>query len=138
MTQIKNILAAFLLLVMKEEDAFWVLCTICDQLVPDYYNQEMLGSMVDKELFEELVEYYLPDITRHLQKFKLPVSLISLPWLLCLFIGTVPLTVSVVTSPVIHFLSQQSVRILDCFFYLGRNFLLQLGMITDVRSFHDS
>jgi hypothetical protein len=54
----------------------------------------MIGSMVDKHLFEELLAFYLPEISNHLLKLRIPLSLLTLPWLLCLFIGTLPVKVT--------------------------------------------
>ncbi len=57
----------------------------------------------------------LPHIVQHLDKTGLPLALLSLPWFLCLFIGYVPLEVSL--------------RILDCFFGVdGPNILFPVGI----------
>lgn len=36
---------------MPEEYAFWVLSIICESLMPQYYNNTMIGSLVDVNLF---------------------------------------------------------------------------------------
>lgn len=44
-----NRLAAIALLFLNEEDAFWCLIYIVDFLMPpDYYNRNLLGSLVDQ------------------------------------------------------------------------------------------
>lgn len=64
----QNIIAATLLLYMSEEEAFWLLCTICEDIVPDYYNKQLLGSIIDQQIFTQLVSIYLPEIDEHLKK----------------------------------------------------------------------
>jgi len=41
---------------MSEEEAFWCLCSICEDLMEDYYSSSMLGSIVDQHVFQELVK----------------------------------------------------------------------------------
>ncbi len=41
-----NFVAAFLLLFMDEESAFWLLSCIVEELVPDYYAPVMIGAKV--------------------------------------------------------------------------------------------
>lgn len=53
---------------MKEEDAFWMLCTIAEKLVPEYYDKALLGSLVDQHIFNNLVTNNLPEIGVALDK----------------------------------------------------------------------
>ena len=41
-----NIVCALLLLYMPEENVFWMMVSICEDLVPEYYNEELFGSLV--------------------------------------------------------------------------------------------
>lgn len=61
-------MAATFLLYMTEEEAFWLLCTVAEEIVPEYYNKSLLGSQVDQYIFNSLVENNLPQIYRHLEK----------------------------------------------------------------------
>jgi len=112
--QAMNFVCAILLLFMDEESAFWTLHTICEDFVPEYYRPTMMGSLIDQRIFEYLMNYYLPDVSAHLIKLSLPISLISIPWFLSLFIGFVPLEVSL--------------RIMDCFFLEGTDILFRVGL----------
>eukprot|EP01127_Copromyxa_protea_P021007 TRINITY_DN7117_c0_g1_i2.p1 TRINITY_DN7117_c0_g1~~TRINITY_DN7117_c0_g1_i2.p1 ORF type:complete len:958 (+),score=170.30 TRINITY_DN7117_c0_g1_i2:287-2875(+) len=111
--QSMNIIVASLLLFVGEEEAFYLLCSII-QKVPDYYEKNMLGSIVDINLFGQLIERHLNPVWLNLKKSRVEISLIALPWFLTLFIGYVPWEVSL--------------RILDCFLSEGPNILLQVGL----------
>lgn len=50
-----NIVCALLLLYMPEENVFWMMVSICEDIVPEYYNEELFGSLVDQQIFEVLV-----------------------------------------------------------------------------------
>lgn len=112
--QSMNIVCALLLLYMPEENVFWMMVAICEDLVPDYYNEELFGSLVDQQIFEVLVEKYLPACKKHLETLNIPLSVITLPWLLCFYIGYVPM--------------EAALRTLDAFFYEGPNVLFAIGL----------
>ncbi len=62
----------------------------------------------------ELVNERLPKVDQHLKEINVPLTLITLPWFLCLFIGYVPF--------------EASLRILDCFLYEGPNILFSFAL----------
>lgn len=106
-----NIVCALLLLYVDEEDCFWLLCAICEDILPNYYNRAMIGSSVDTEVLELMLRKHLPQIYKHLTKMDFPIAIICQPWLLCLFIGHIPM--------------QQELRILDCIFCIGVKCIFQ-------------
>jgi hypothetical protein len=63
-----NIVAATFLLYMPEEEAFWLLCTVCEDMLPEYYTKALLGSQVDQYIFCSLVSNNLPAIDDHFKK----------------------------------------------------------------------
>ncbi|KAG0365256.1 rab-GTPase-TBC domain-containing protein [Gamsiella multidivaricata] len=112
--QSMNIVASMLLLHLKEEDAFWILATLCEQLLPDYYSKTLLGVQVDQRVFSHLVRISLPSIASHFQEIDLDQATITIPWFLCLYQSMFPPMVAA--------------RVLDCFFYQGPPFLFMLGL----------
>jgi Ca2+-binding EF-hand superfamily protein len=112
--QAMNFVAATLLLFMDEESAFWTLCTICEDYMPEYYRPSMVGSIIDIKIFEFLVDYYMPDLPQHLDSFGTPISLISTPWFLSLFIGFIPF--------------ELTFRVMDRFFLSGSDVLFRMGL----------
>eukprot|EP01133_Synstelium_polycarpum_P012054 gene12054-14105_t len=112
--QSMNIVTAILLLYLKEEEAFWTLCALCEDFIPDYYRPGMVGSIADGKTFEHLLSIYLPEVDSHLHKLNCPVSMIILPWFLCLFIGNAQM--------------ELSLRVLDSFFFEGTNVLFQVAI----------
>jgi len=90
-------------------DAFWLLVTLCERLVPEYYSRTMVGAVIDQKVFEQIVSEYLPEISQHLNKIGVDLHLLSVPWFVCLFLNAVPLA----SAP----------RILDGVFFEGPRFV---------------
>ena len=56
-----NFVAASILLFLDaEDDAFWLLSHIVEEVLPDHYVQSMIGHTVDRHVTEQLVEQHLP------------------------------------------------------------------------------
>jgi len=45
---------------MNEEEAFWIMSCICEELMPDYYTPSMIGALADQHVLEALLNKYLP------------------------------------------------------------------------------
>ncbi|POM72165.1 Hypothetical protein PHPALM_11164, partial [Phytophthora palmivora] len=65
--QSMNFLAAVLLQNMGEEEAFWVLAAIVEELTPQYHTRTMSGSRADQRVFSDLVAQKLPALANHLE-----------------------------------------------------------------------
>ena len=63
-----NIIGAVFLLYMSEEEAFWLLVTVCEDMLPEYYTKALLGSQIDQYIFVSLVENNLVAIDEKLSK----------------------------------------------------------------------
>ncbi|PKU43784.1 tbc1 domain family member hypothetical protein [Limosa lapponica baueri] len=111
--QSMNILTSVLLLYAKEEEAFWLLVAVCERMLPDYFNQRVIGAQVDQSVFEELIKEQLPELAEHMKDLTTLAS-ISLSWFLTLFLSIMPL--------------ESAVNVVDCFFYDGIKAIFQLGL----------
>jgi hypothetical protein len=113
--QSMNFLAAVLLQQMGEEEAFWVLAAIVEELTPLYHTNTMTGSRADQRVFSDLVTQKLPVLAAHLQMLGVDFEPFTLKWFLCLFLNTLPF------EPVM--------RIWDVFFCEGSHVLLRVGLV---------
>ena len=112
--QSMNFIAAMFLIFMTEEEAFWLLATVIERLVPQYYRKAMVGSLAEQKVFEQLVIKYFPALSKHLEAHNFQIAIVTQPWFLCLFIGYLPLSVVL--------------RVFDCFFYEGSVFLFKVAL----------
>lgn len=112
--QAMNIVAAALLIYQTEEQAFWTLNVLCNKMLPGYYSRTMYGTLLDQKVLEKLMEKTLPMLYVHMQKRDVPLSVVSLPWFLSLFINAMPLV--------------YAFRIMDIFFLEGSRALFQVAL----------
>ncbi|XP_066590271.1 small G protein signaling modulator 3 homolog [Prorops nasuta] len=111
-------MAASFLLLLEEEDTFWMMATIVEDLLPaSYYSATLLGVQADQRVLRTLVANYLPDIDQVLLQHDIELSLISLHWFLTLFASVVHMKILL--------------RIWDLFLFDGSIVLFQitLGML---------
>ncbi len=58
-----NFVVGMMLIFMDEEDAFFLLVTIVEQLLPsDYYTKSMVGTYVDQFVLAHIIKKFLPKI----------------------------------------------------------------------------
>lgn len=102
--QAMNIVSSVFLLFCDEDNAFWLLASLCENLLPDYYKDKVVGAQIDQSVLNELVETYLPELHSHLDQLGI-IRMISLSWFLTIFISVISY--------------ESAVHIIDCFFYDG-------------------
>ncbi|KAI5706397.1 hypothetical protein M8J75_007772 [Diaphorina citri] len=113
-----GMIAASLLLLMEEEEAFWTLSAIVEDLLPaSYYTPNLIGIQADQKVLRSLVASGLPQLEVSLLQHDIELSLITLHWFLTLF------------ASVVHF--KILLRIWDLLFLDGSIVLFQitLGML---------
>ncbi|KAK2160806.1 hypothetical protein LSH36_127g18070 [Paralvinella palmiformis] len=113
-----GMIAASLLLFLEEEDAFWMMCAIIEDLLPaSYYSNTLIGVQADQRVLRQLIITYMPNLDGVLKDHDIELSLISLHWFLTAF------------ASVVH--TKVLLRIWDLFFYECSTVLFQitLGML---------
>ncbi|GAA5891258.1 hypothetical protein JCM6882_004638 [Rhodosporidiobolus microsporus] len=110
-----NLVATLLLTHPAEEDAFWVLVCIIENILPsDYYTSHLLVSRADQEVLRDLVTRILPDIAAHLEEHGVELSAITFGWFLSLFTDVLPI--------------QTLLRVWDLFFIHGTVLLFRIAL----------
>ncbi|ORX57984.1 TBC-domain-containing protein [Hesseltinella vesiculosa] len=112
--QAMNIVTSAILIYMSEEQAFYTLSVLCDDMLPGYYSTSMYGALLDQIIFEHLLETTMPILHTHFKKTDIQLSVACLPWFLSLYINSMPLLLAF--------------RVLDCFFMDGPKVLFQIGL----------
>ncbi|KAI8378414.1 rab-GTPase-TBC domain-containing protein [Blakeslea trispora] len=112
--QAMNIVTSAILIYMSEEQAFFTLGVLCDDLLPGYYSTSMYGALLDQIIFEHLLEKTMPKLHTHFKETDIQLSVACLPWFLSLYINSMPLLFAF--------------RVLDCFFMEGPKVLFQIGL----------
>lgn len=86
----QNFIAAGLLRVLPEEEAFWLLAVIVELYLPDHFTELMTGSIVDCMVLAEMLRKKMPDVALKLEQLEVSVQLISTRWFLCLWSSVLP------------------------------------------------
>ena len=78
-------ICAFLLLYLNEEEAFHCLCTICEKVVPGYYQENLWGIKLDQQVMDVFLRRYLPEVAAHIQTHIGGALLVCFEWFMCFF-----------------------------------------------------
>lgn len=118
--QSMNFVAGTLLLVLREDDTFWVLCCIIEDIVKGYYTKDMKALRTDLRTLEKVTAATHPRIDEHLMKLGLALEMPAMRWFLSLF------------TSVFH--QSMVIDILDELMTTGRKVLFQVavGFMTHV------
>lgn len=86
-----NFMAGSLLLVCGEEEAFWLLTAIVEDILPqEYYSGVMAGAHVDELVFGELLKEKIPDVAAHLKSMGCDIRVLIAHWFICCFANCMP------------------------------------------------
>ncbi|KAK1496165.1 TBC domain-containing protein [Colletotrichum tamarilloi] len=82
-----NLIAANLLLIMPSaEDAFWILTSIIENILPSgYYDHSLLASRADQQVLRQYVVDVLPKLSQHLDDLSIELEALTFQWFLSVF-----------------------------------------------------
>lgn len=82
-----NLVTASLLLIMPTaEDAFWLLATIVETILPPgYYSATLLASRADTLVLRHYVAVLLPKLSAHLDSLGIELEALTFQWFLSVF-----------------------------------------------------
>ncbi|EEP75483.1 conserved hypothetical protein [Uncinocarpus reesii 1704] len=82
-----NLIAGSLLLIMPAaEDAFWVLASIIEKILPPhYYDHGLAASRADQQVLRQYVAEILPKLSSHLDELGIELEALTFQWFLSVF-----------------------------------------------------
>lgn len=82
-----NLITASLLLIMPSaEDAFWVLTSMIENILPrHYYDNSLLASRADQQVLRQYVSEILPRLSAHLDELGIELEALTFQWFLSVF-----------------------------------------------------
>lgn len=82
-----NMITACLLLIMPTaEDAFWILTSMIENILPQgYYDQSLLASRADQQVLRQYVASILPRLSSHLDNLGIELEALTFQWFLSVF-----------------------------------------------------
>lgn len=82
-----NLIAASLLLVMPTaEDAFWILASMIEIILPQhYYDHGLLASRADQVVLRQYISQVLPKLSAHLDSLGVELEALTFQWFLSVF-----------------------------------------------------
>ncbi|KAJ5469152.1 hypothetical protein N7475_006904 [Penicillium sp. IBT 31633x] len=82
-----NLIAASLLLIMPTaEDAFWILTSMIEIILPPhYYDHGLLASRADQVVLRQYISELLPRLSAHLEELGIELEALTFQWFLSVF-----------------------------------------------------
>lgn len=82
-----NLITASLLLIMPTaEDAFWILASMIENILPQhYYDHGLLASRADQRVLRQYIAEVLPKLSAHLDNLGIELEALTFQWFLSVF-----------------------------------------------------
>ncbi len=82
------IVASLLLIVPTAEDAFWLLTSMIENILPPhYFDHSLLASRADQQVLRQYVAELLPRLSAHLDDLSIELEALTFQWFLSVFTG---------------------------------------------------
>uniref|UniRef100_A0A0X3PWH0 TBC1 domain family member 2B n=1 Tax=Schistocephalus solidus TaxID=70667 RepID=A0A0X3PWH0_SCHSO len=79
-------------LFLDKETTFWLLVLFVEcHFSPNYFNAGLIAAQADQSVMRELIQYFSPDLYRHLQNLEIDMSTLTLNWFMAVFVSAVPI-----------------------------------------------
>uniref|UniRef100_U5EQ40 Putative ypt/rab gtpase activating protein n=1 Tax=Corethrella appendiculata TaxID=1370023 RepID=U5EQ40_9DIPT len=115
-------IAAFLLMHLPAEQAFWCFVSVCDKYLKDYFTPGLEMLQRDAAMLNGLLKKTSPAVYRHLQKHQVDPLLYMTDWFLCAMTRTLPW--------------ETLLRVWDCFLCEGIKIIFKVALVILGASLH--
>lgn len=89
-----NYIVGILLLHFNEEEAFWMLVIILEEILPaNFYSPDLVGVRVEGKILDIVLKDKIPKVYQSITKLQIDSSVFASGWYLRLFVGVLPLEV---------------------------------------------
>ena len=75
---------------MEEEAAFWCLAAVAEDVLPGYYEDDMLASAADQRVLATFVREKFPRVHDAFETSGAPLSAVTTSWFLALYVNQLP------------------------------------------------
>lgn len=80
------ITANILLITPSAEEAFWILASIIEKILPHgYYDHSLISSRADQQVLRQYVRTVLPKLSAHLDSLSVELEALTFQWFLSVF-----------------------------------------------------
>ncbi|KAH6613507.1 rab-GTPase-TBC domain-containing protein [Chaetomium tenue] len=80
------VVANLLLITPSAEDAFWILCSMVETILPPhYFDHSLLASRADQVVLRQYVAELLPKLSAHFDDLSIDLETMTFQWFLSLF-----------------------------------------------------
>ena len=108
-------IVGFLLLFMEEQDAFWMLTWLIEDILPpQYFAPSMVGLNTDLEVLADCVAWKIPKLGALMESTGVVPQLYATKWLLCIYCDAFP--------------TEVTLRVWDSLFAEGTKVLFRVGV----------
>ncbi|MCO5588111.1 hypothetical protein L7F22_042066 [Adiantum nelumboides] len=86
-----NLAATLLLTHATEEEAFWVLASLIENILPvDYFTAHLLIAQADQRVLIDFVQELMPKLARHIDELGVDLPAVTFAWFLSLYTDCLP------------------------------------------------